>query len=101
MKTCAKDVMASSPITYVQNAKLHGTLFSDSGDTNGLISGVDTQFYVDHEEPLSALTWLRANIAWPLGDLPDGHEFLLVFESARRRRPRSLPRRQAKTGEAS
>jgi hypothetical protein len=94
--------MASSPIAYVRDAKLHGTLFGDSAtDTNGLVCGVNTEFFVDHGEPLSALAWLQEQDIWPLGSLPDGHEFLLMFESTRRRRSRSLSRRREETGEAS
>ncbi len=96
--------MAGSPIAYVRDAKLCGTLFNPSGsaaEANELVSGVDTEFFVDHEEPLSALSWLREQNMWPLGDLPDGHEFLLVFESLRHRRPRSLSRRQEEIGETS
>jgi hypothetical protein len=81
--------MAQSPIAYVKDARLCGSLFS-SDEAKGLISGVDSSFFVDHDEPLEALTWLRENRAWPLGDLPDGHEFLLLFEISRRRRSRSL-----------
>ncbi|KAH6631281.1 hypothetical protein F5144DRAFT_547417 [Chaetomium tenue] len=79
IQSCAKEVMASSAIPYVRDAKLRGALFSDSAtDTEGLISGADTEFYVDHEEPLSALAWIRAHSEWPLGDLPEGHEFLFM-----------------------
>jgi hypothetical protein len=93
--------MARSPIGYVRDAKLYGTLFSDSAtDTNGLVSGVNTEFFVNHGEPLGALAWLQAQDTWPLGHLPDGHEFLLMFESMRRRRSRSLSRRRAETGAA-
>ncbi|KAK0655420.1 hypothetical protein B0T16DRAFT_317604 [Cercophora newfieldiana] len=87
----ATTVIASSPIAYVQDAKLRGSLFSE-GSSNGLVSGVDSGFFVDHEEPLAALAWLRERGQWQLGDLPDGHEFLLVFDSARRRRWRSSGR---------
>jgi len=84
----AATIMAASPIAYVKNAKLRGSLFS-SDEPDSLISGVDSGFFVDHEEPLEALAWLQERGVWPLGDLPDGHEFLLIFESSRRRRPRS------------
>lgn len=91
--------MASSPIAYVRDAKIRGTLFGDSAtDTEELVSSVDTEFYIDHEEPLSALAWICAHGGWPLGDLPDGHEFLLMFESTRRHRPRSLPGHRAEMG---
>lgn len=74
--------MKVSPIGYVANAKLCGTLFNNE-DTSGMISGVNTGFYVDHEEPFEALQWLRQSMEWPLGDLLDGHEFLLVIPAKR------------------
>ncbi|KAK0726473.1 hypothetical protein B0T21DRAFT_371651 [Apiosordaria backusii] len=91
MKTCASEVMAGSPIAYVKDAKPCGSLFQPDGTVSdaNLVSGVDTNFFVDHEEPLSALRWLQSEELWALGDLPDGIEFLLVFE-APRRRSRSL-----------
>lgn len=84
----AAGVMAASPVEYIKAAKLRGSLF-DSSDTSGLVSGVDTGFYVDHEEPLQALTWMMEHGSWPLGDLPEGHEFLFLVEMSGRRRSRS------------
>ncbi|KAL7627323.1 hypothetical protein AAE478_001515 [Parahypoxylon ruwenzoriense] len=54
--------------------------------------GVDSNFFVDHTEPLEALAWLKEAGEWPLGDLPDGHEFLALFDVPRRRRSRSAQR---------
>ncbi|KAH6889408.1 hypothetical protein B0T10DRAFT_404855, partial [Thelonectria olida] len=83
----AASIMKESPIAYVKNAKLRGSLFS-SEDETGLVCGVDSDFYVDHEEPLKALSWFKAAGEWPLGELPDGYEFLLLFDvSCRRRSP--------------
>jgi hypothetical protein len=76
--------MEASPIPYIKNAKLCGTLFSPQ-DSTSIVSGVDTDFFVDHEEPLDALTMVRQYWEWPLGDLPDGHEFLLVLRGKSRR----------------
>jgi len=86
IKDNAESIMKSSPIRYVREAKLRGSLF-DSEDSSGLVSSVDTGFFVDHEEPLNALTWLRESTHWPFGELLDGVEFLLILE-AKRRRPR-------------
>lgn len=80
--------MEASPVGYVKDAKLRGSVFSP-GDTSGLVSCVDTGFFVDHNEPLEALEWVRGGMAWPLGELFDGHEFLLIFEARRRSRSRS------------
>lgn len=80
--------MERSPIKYVKDATLRGNLF-DARDTSGSISSVCTNFFVDHTEPLAALREIQQELDWPLGDLLDGHEFLLVID---RRRPRSRSR---------
>ncbi|KAI9780711.1 MAG: hypothetical protein M1816_002760 [Peltula sp. TS41687] len=85
----AEGIMKASPVTYVTNAKLRGSLFDTSQDHNGMISSVDTGFFVDHTEPLEALAWVQENTDWPLGKLLDGHEFLLIMEAKRRARSRS------------
>lgn len=79
--------MKTSPIPYIQEAKLCGTLFKHE-DLTGLFCGVDTGFFVDHKEPLEALEWVQQSWQWPLGNLPDGHEFLLVLQN-KRHRPKS------------
>ena len=79
-KNWAGAIMASCPVDYVKTAKLHGSLFQD-GVVDGSVSTAFTNFYVDHGEPLEALAKVReANIAWPFGDLPDGHEFLVLVK---------------------
>lgn len=83
--------MKSSPIPYIQNATLRGTIFQPE-DASGMVSGVNTGFFVDHEEPQKVLQAVRGNWQWPLGDLPDGHEYLLVMPAKHRRpTPSSLP----------
>ncbi|KAJ5251126.1 hypothetical protein N7489_001536 [Penicillium chrysogenum] len=87
----AHRTMKSSPIPYIQNATLRGTIFQPE-DTSGMVSGVNTGFFVDHEEPQKVLQAVRGNWQWPLGDLPDGHEYLLVMPAKHRRpTPSSLP----------
>ncbi len=82
--------MASSPIPYIREAELCGHLFDS--ESEGIVSGVNTHFLVDHEEPLEALSLVREIWEWPLGDLPDGHEYLLILPArSRRSRSRSLP----------
>ncbi|KAJ8098965.1 hypothetical protein POJ06DRAFT_270041 [Lipomyces tetrasporus] len=81
-------VMKVSPISYVKDAKLRGSLF-DPGDTSGRISSVDTNFFVDHAEPLEALAWVRQEFEWPLGELLEGNEFVIILEVRRRARSRS------------
>lgn len=84
----ANIVMKESAIEYVRNAELCGNLF-DPDDTSGVVSSVCTHFFVDHAEPLEALKWVRQGLSWPLGELLDGHEFLLIIETRLRSRSRS------------
>ncbi|KAI8713817.1 N-acetyltransferase domain-containing protein [Fusarium sp. LHS14.1] len=72
----AQEILKASPVNYVKTAVVKGSLFGH--DSTDLVSGIDTQFFVDHEEPDAALkTALRRG--WPLGNLPQGHEYVLVF----------------------
>jgi hypothetical protein len=87
----AEAIMKTSPISYVRNAQLRGSLF-DPKDTSGLVSSVYTNFFVDHDEPLEALAWVREEQKWPLGELLDGHEFLLIVGVRRRDGSKSRPR---------
>jgi hypothetical protein len=77
-------IMEASSVGYVRKAELRGKLF-DPDDTSGLVSAVNSKFFVDHGEPLEALEWVRASMDWPLGALLDGHEFLLIIKGKRRR----------------
>jgi len=51
--------MKASSVCYVRDPKLRGRLF-DTRDTSGLVSCVNTGFFVDHEEPLEALAWCES-----------------------------------------
>ncbi|KAI1495772.1 hypothetical protein F5X99DRAFT_422653 [Biscogniauxia marginata] len=51
----ATPILKASPIKYIRDAKLCGSLF-DNTDSTGLVSGVNTNFFVDHQEPLEALS---------------------------------------------
>ena len=81
IKTNTKAILEASPVSYIKDAKLSGNLF-DSKDPKG--SCVNTEFFVDHEEPLKVLETIRQSWQWPLGDLPEGHEYLLVLPAKRR-----------------
>lgn len=94
----AADIISASPINYVKDAKLCGSLFSQN-DTTGLVCGVNSDFFVDHAEPLQALDWFKQMGTWQLGDLPDGHEFLLLFDVPRRARLRSSQRKYSQAGD--
>ncbi|KAL2282158.1 hypothetical protein FJTKL_11196, partial [Diaporthe vaccinii] len=97
--THAVGVMSASPVSYIKDAKVCGRLF-DAQDTSGMICGVDSNFYVDHAEPQEALLEFQADGNWPLGDLSDGHEFLLLVNKPRRRRSRSASSQRSGTGSA-
>jgi hypothetical protein len=83
--------MEASPISYVKDSKLRGSVFTPS-DTTGLVSSVDSGFFVYDAELLEALAWVREDIEWPLGKLLNGHEFLFIFKDRRRSRSRSTSR---------
>ena len=74
--------MAASPVSYVRDAKLAGEMFGIEAD--GLVSGGNTFFFVDHDEPIKALEQIQNTWDWPLGQLPEGHEFLLLLPHRRR-----------------
>ena len=61
-----------------EEAKLHGALFEPK-DLTGLVYEVSTEFFVDHEESIEALKMVQETWKWPLEDLLDGHEFLLIL----------------------
>ena len=73
----AAAIIESSPVSYVRNAELHGTLFNSVED-DGTVSCANTGFFVDHTKPLQAMSIARERTAWPIGDLINGHEFLLL-----------------------
>ncbi|KAH7329922.1 hypothetical protein BKA65DRAFT_355516, partial [Rhexocercosporidium sp. MPI-PUGE-AT-0058] len=79
MRLEARDIMATCPVTYVRDAKLPGALFEDEA-VDGTASCADTQFWVDHRETDEALDIIRQKgRVWPLGYLPEGHEYLLLI----------------------
>lgn len=75
IKQSAASILDSSTVEYLKQAKLHGSLFDAASD--GSISCVDTGFFVDHQEPLTALAKIKN---WLLGDLLEGHEFLVIVK---------------------
>lgn len=79
IRTHAHAILSSSPVGYVREAKPHGALFEQVQD--GSVSSAFTNFYVDHAEPLAALDEVRCKgIPWPFGELPEGHEFLVLVK---------------------
>jgi hypothetical protein len=76
----AKDVLESCPVRYVREARTRGRLFENDIE-DGSISCADTQFWVDHREPHDALAVIKEKgIMWRFGQLPEGHEFLLLVK---------------------
>lgn len=74
----AKSILERSPVPYVRTMRLYGSLFVSDCNT-GAISSVFTNFYVDHQEPLEALAAYKASGNWVLGELLEGHEYLLIL----------------------
>lgn len=73
------DIMAASPVKYVREAKLKGSVF---GIEDGTVCCADTNFWVDHTEPLDILAEVKKKVIWPFGELPEGCEFLALFKGA-------------------
>ncbi|KAB5560316.1 hypothetical protein GE09DRAFT_1173009 [Coniochaeta sp. 2T2.1] len=85
-------IISSHPAACLAATKSFGSELFDRV-SHGIVSGVNTHFMVDHREPLEALVLVRETWNWPLGDLPDGHEYLLILPAkSRRSRSRSLSR---------
>jgi hypothetical protein len=79
-KADATKTMYASPVEYVRTAKLRGSLFDDD-TADGTVSCANTNFFVDHTEPLEALAAVHAKgVFWPFGELPEGHEFLVFVD---------------------
>ncbi|PPR02683.1 hypothetical protein CVT24_002105 [Panaeolus cyanescens] len=75
----ASAIISSSPVPYVREMQLRGLLFQENHD-QGACSSVFTNFFVDHTEPLAALHEYRLRKdQWNLGELLDGHEFLIIL----------------------
>ncbi|EUC41318.1 hypothetical protein COCMIDRAFT_106489 [Bipolaris oryzae ATCC 44560] len=72
-------IMAASPVQYVRDAKLRGSFFG-SGDDDSAVCCADTDFWVDHAEPLATLAEVKRRFTWPFGQLPEGCEFLALIQ---------------------
>jgi len=77
----AKAILDRSPVSYVKNMKLHGALFEDEC-TTGAVSCVFTNFHLDHKEPQEVLAVYKNSRGWVLGELPAGHEFLIILPAS-------------------
>lgn len=57
---------------------LCGSLFDDDC-TTGAVSSTFMSFYVNHNEPLEALKEYKRHGGWVLGELLDGHKYLIIL----------------------
>lgn len=77
----APAVISSTHVEYLKSAPLRGSLFQDDV-TDGSISSIDTAFFVDHTEPNRILAQYVADNKWALGELVEGHEFVVLVPIA-------------------
>ena len=81
----AKAIIEASPVDYVRGMQLRGSLFENLVGViaePGAILTVYTAFFVDHNEPLAALKNSKDSGKWSLGELLEGHEFLIILPVA-------------------
>lgn len=88
----AEDIMGACNVPYLSGAQLVGSIFNkesvaDIDDHQRAVSLVQTNFFVDHREPLLVLAQLEDR--WVLGPLFDGHEFLIVLPTTSVRRSKT------------
>ncbi|KAF2842527.1 hypothetical protein M501DRAFT_927634, partial [Patellaria atrata CBS 101060] len=75
----AIDILRSSLVEYVNGAKVHGSLFHESHD--GSASTADTGLHVCYDEPSEILATIQQRgTMWPLGELLEGHEYIILVE---------------------
>ncbi|KAJ7252130.1 hypothetical protein B0H12DRAFT_1234007 [Mycena haematopus] len=84
IKAHAQKIMDTTNISYLKGVQLRGSLLQEA-EAGGAMSCAFTDFYVDHEEPLRAMNrWEeKQDMAWPLGVLPEGHEFFCIAPNSR------------------
>ena len=79
----AQGIMNASPVEYVRSARLTSTLFGNGN--GGVESGTccaNTDFWVDHAEPLTALQQVKdRGVQWPFGELPEGCECIVLVKA--------------------
>ena len=88
IKTYVTHIYTICNITYLIDKPLVGSMFQtiphvDESTPKALIN---SEFHIDHREPLDALTSLPLDVQWPLGPLLEGHEFIVMFEVGTNRR---------------
>jgi hypothetical protein len=82
-KKHGKSIMAASPVDHVRSARLNGSIFEKFYD----VCYAFTDFWVDHKESRDVLdSVVKGGRGWPLGQLPDGCEYLALVNGRERRR---------------
>ncbi|KAI0746404.1 hypothetical protein C8Q80DRAFT_1104630, partial [Daedaleopsis nitida] len=81
----AAPALACTNVDYLKHTQLRGSLFQRNPQP-GVVSSVYTVFWVDHAEPLAALGMYKQH-QWPLGELLDGHEYLLLIPAVKHELP--------------
>jgi hypothetical protein len=74
----ATKILEATNVEYLKSAEIRGDLFQD-GPNGGAVSSVFTNFFVDHAEPLEVLKHYKSHKGWCLGELLEGHEFLVIL----------------------
>ena len=79
-----RSIFSSCPVNYIRHAN-HNDASLDGTCDNRPLCSIDTGFYVDHTEPLEVLRAVHRDRPgqWCLGDLREGHEFLLILPADR------------------
>ncbi|KAI0737885.1 hypothetical protein C8Q80DRAFT_1222624 [Daedaleopsis nitida] len=74
----AAAVLRCSSVSYLKDAQVRGSLF-DASVADGTVSSANTNFFVNHEEPNTILSHYLAENNWSLGNLLEGHEFIVLL----------------------
>ncbi|RPA84676.1 hypothetical protein BJ508DRAFT_412438 [Ascobolus immersus RN42] len=87
-KTHAKGILKGCELDYLRDAPLQGSLFEEDEEERRkvgrerVVSCIQTKNYVDLEDVKDGVAKAERK-GWPLGELPEGGEFLLIVETPR------------------
>ena len=80
LRTQAAPCMAYSPVRYIREGKMNGSLWG-LGDTTG-VATLDTTFLVERQGMREAMrSMTERGRQWPLGGLPEGHEWVCMVKA--------------------
>jgi hypothetical protein len=94
----AEDLIEVCNVPYISHAQLIGSIFNKQSLSifnEQTVSLINTDFFVDHKEPLELLKNLGKK--WILGSLLDGHEFFVVFPTTSVRRSKTHSNRSCES----